>query len=458
MSQGGNSRKGSGGGSGTVTNLQGDTGGPVPPTTGIIHVSGASTTFVIGNPGASNLDVEVVSSPHTFLQGAGPTTASVPLGPLNNGQLIIGATGSPAAAANLTAGTGISIVNAANSITISSTGSAISLNRQVFTTSGTYTPTANIVAADVEVQAGGGGGAGCAPVTSGAVAGAGGGAGGYQRAIIQSASLLPSVAVTVGTGGSGGSNVSSPGDGNPSSFGALITTTGGGNGSIPTGTVTPGVNSSAPAASGGSGSGGDYGINGQAGGTSCMIGVTGSGQMAISGAGGNSFLGLGGRQLTTTGATGVNSLPGVNGSGYGSGGSGASQSGTVATPALGGNGANGIVIVTEYISTSGSSPSFPWVVISSDVSLSPQHGYIVRGGTLNLAMPVTMALGQIIEIAGQTGSWSLSLNGGQSIIFNSNTATTSITSTHATDCLRIVCTNANTVFEVLSVEGNPTIV
>lgn len=52
------------------------------------------------------------------------TTAGIPtwIGPLTNGQLIIGSTGGNPAAATLTAGAGITITNGANSITIASPG------------------------------------------------------------------------------------------------------------------------------------------------------------------------------------------------------------------------------------------------------------------------------------------------------------------------------------------------
>ena len=46
-------------------------------------------------------------------------------GPLNDGQLYIGATSAAAVAANITPGTGISITNAANSITVASSGGGL---------------------------------------------------------------------------------------------------------------------------------------------------------------------------------------------------------------------------------------------------------------------------------------------------------------------------------------------
>lgn len=55
--------------------------------------------------------------------GAGTAAALNWLGPLTNGQLVIGSTGVAPVAATLTAGAGTSIVNAAGSVTISSTSS-----------------------------------------------------------------------------------------------------------------------------------------------------------------------------------------------------------------------------------------------------------------------------------------------------------------------------------------------
>lgn len=46
-------------------------------------------------------------------------------GPLNNGEVWIGSTGAQPVAANITAGTGISITNGANTISIAATGGAL---------------------------------------------------------------------------------------------------------------------------------------------------------------------------------------------------------------------------------------------------------------------------------------------------------------------------------------------
>jgi hypothetical protein len=108
-------------GAGELISLTGDAGGAVSPNgSGNINLSGASTTYVTGNPGAHSLKTEVVSTLNTFLLGQGATTPSIALGPLTNGQLIIGNTGNAPSLNTLTAGTGISISNGAGTITISS--------------------------------------------------------------------------------------------------------------------------------------------------------------------------------------------------------------------------------------------------------------------------------------------------------------------------------------------------
>jgi len=62
---------------------------------------------------------------HSPLIGAA-SNGITSLGPLTNGQLIIGNTGSDPSAATLSAGSGISITNAAGSITINATGAGLS--------------------------------------------------------------------------------------------------------------------------------------------------------------------------------------------------------------------------------------------------------------------------------------------------------------------------------------------
>jgi len=112
-----------------------------PGTAGIPLVSNgaaANPTFttalvVGGGTGSTSFNIN-----GTVISG---TTTTSPLTALTmtNGQVIIGNTGNPPAAANITPGAGISITNAANSITIAATGSGMAWSD----TSGTVTASIN---------------------------------------------------------------------------------------------------------------------------------------------------------------------------------------------------------------------------------------------------------------------------------------------------------------------------
>ncbi len=468
MSQSGNIRSGSGGGgSGTVTHLQGDTGGPVPPTVGVIYVRGATTSYITGSPGTSTMDVEVVSTANTFLQGTGSTTPSVPLGPLTDGQLIIGSTGLAASAANLTAGTNITITNGPGSITINST-SSLGVNVQVFTTNGTYTPITNMQFAVVEIAGGGGGGSGTQELDAmpGFLSiGNSGGAGGYSKGIFGVGTIGPSQAVTVGSGGSGSSGLVVGGDGGTTSFGALMTATGGSGGVVTSISDSfLAINALSP---GGTASGGYLNVNGQAGSSSVAYSFNTNGGSptsvlyAQSGSGGSNLLGLGG-PANLASSPGVTSINGISGTGYGSGGSAAvSVYNVSSTIRTGGNGANGIVIVTEYLSTSGGAIGFVWSVVTTNTSMLANHGYITNSASLiSLSLPASASVGDIIEVCGEnTGGWLITQASGQQIVIGNQTTTLgvlgSISSSLPSDCIRLVCTVTNNTFEVLSQQGNP---
>ena len=100
---------------------------------------------------------------------------------------------------------------------------------RVFTASGTYTPSAGLVAAIIECIGGGGAGGGCAATSAGQCAAAGGGGGGdYARAYVTAAQVGASQSVTVDAGGSAptsGNNAG--GNGGTSSVGSLCSAGGG---------------------------------------------------------------------------------------------------------------------------------------------------------------------------------------------------------------------------------------
>jgi hypothetical protein len=213
---------------------------------------------------------------------------------------------------------------------------------QVFASSGTYTPTANMVKCIVEMVGGGGSGGGAG--NGGSAQGAsGGGSGGYLKALLTAAQVGASQSVTIGTGGVGA--VSGPSNGNSggtTSLGSLLSCTGGGAGQQP--------------------AGGSGGVAGGSGGTptvstgTAILTLTGQAGsygmqnfLAVSGNGGSNPLGLGGVQVGGN-ATPPGNVAGQAGTGYGSGSGGAIDGVGGGDTAKGSaNGQSGIIIITEYI-------------------------------------------------------------------------------------------------------------
>ena len=212
------------------------------------------------------------------------------------------------------------------------------VNIQTFTSSGTYTPTAGMKYCIVEsVGSGGAGGGAAATGAATAAVGSGGSGGAYTKLHVLASTVGTSQTITIGAGGSPGSaGAVNGGNGNTTSFGAILTAAGGngGTGGSAASTVVTG------APGGGSASGGDVNINGGPGGVGFGLGAL---QVIVSGFGGGSSIAQGASPPvgTSNGSACPNSRPG----GGGSGGSSTNSGGAV----TGGSGANGIVIVTEFI-------------------------------------------------------------------------------------------------------------
>jgi hypothetical protein len=214
---------------------------------------------------------------------------------------------------------------------------ALTANIVTFTASGTYTVPAGVKAIEVEVQAGGGGGGYAASSAGLCAVGAGGAGGGYGHSFIPRSALAATVTVTVGAAGVRGdaATLTAATAGGNSSFGAHVTTNGGSGGGASSATSVLGGSANGPFGAL-EGAGGSI-MN--AGGSSGGRGIVFSSAIAFSGKGGDSLLGLGGKDVGVTTAGG-------DGTGYGAGGGGGAATG--ASNADGGHGRPGLVIIREY--------------------------------------------------------------------------------------------------------------
>ena len=221
-------------------------------------------------------------------------------------------------------------------VTTASASSGCFTNWQLFTAGGTFTVPAGILKIKVSVYGGGAGGGGGNSPTGGG----GGGAGGYAEGIY-TVVPLSNYTVTIGTGGTGGLTAGGLGaDGGTTSFGVLLSASGGlagtshflgGAGGIGIGGY---LNSSLGNGGGGAPGSGTAGIaaTGTGGGGSGALTntVTGAG----GGGGGGGFGGGNGGNSTSVG---FNAYANTGAGGGGAGGGGNANNG--------GNGAAGKVIV-----------------------------------------------------------------------------------------------------------------
>lgn len=208
-----------------------------------------------------------------------------------------------------------------------------------------YTPTANTQYAIFELQAGGGGSGGTTGTAAQAAHAGGGGGGGYLKILVSGTTNLSAISGSVAVGGTAGAiGVNNGGAGGNTTLvinGGSTWTAGGGTGGL--GKASSG--SAQPSGIPGIGGTNTAGTNGtlilDLPGNAGSLGFSNGLEVFIISVsiGGDSQLGKGSRSFATGGASGVN---------YGGGASGgANQSGA---NSAGSAGAQGVVVVTEFIS------------------------------------------------------------------------------------------------------------
>lgn len=281
------------------------------------------------NPAGSTAGYVVRSTgPTTAPAWAAIGTADLPVVPITKG-----GTGATTASAGLAALGGVTAAQANGRL----------LATQVFSSSGTYTPTAGATKIRIRLQAAGGGGGG-APAAGASAASIGqtGSAGAYCEAMFSGTQTTQTV--TVGAGGTAGTTSTAGGNGGPTSVGSLVSATGGGGGAFGTAAAAPfvSVGTTAQLSSCTFGGGATAIVSGT--GPIGSPGAVISNTVGFSGLGASTAFGYGGqaRGLGPSSSTG-----GSNGTGYGSSGSGGSV-GASGAAAAGGAGAPALVIIDEY--------------------------------------------------------------------------------------------------------------
>ena len=211
-----------------------------------------------------------------------------------------------------------------------------------FTASGTYIPSANLLYAVVELVGSGGGGGGVSGALGYALGGGGGGAGSYSRVILTADQIGSSQILTVNIGGAGGYAGANGYNGGAASFGAFVTAPGGSGGIAAS--VFQGGMGGAGGLSGSSSVGG-LAFAGASGGFGILASIDTI--AAIGGLGAETVFG-GGIPVTPVN---TNSINGASQTSAGCGGNGGAVN-NLAVSANGGNGGQGLIIVTEYILSS----------------------------------------------------------------------------------------------------------
>lgn len=222
------------------------------------------------------------------------------------------------------------------------------LGRQVFTASGTYTPTSGTRAVILKLQAAGGGSGGCAASTN-TLSGSGGGGVYWEKRL--TGSPITGGAVTIGAAGTAGSGTGPTAGGAGGDTSAVIggttyTAKGGLGGSA--GAATNVVAGTAGGSVASSTANPDYAVSSRGPSAGFWLGgvPVGSGGF-ITSAGGAAVLGAAGPGTAFSGGSAFGNAGNSPANGYGGGAGGCGTAGNAAALA-GGAGAAGVVIIEEF--------------------------------------------------------------------------------------------------------------
>lgn len=413
-----------GGSAGSVTNLEGNTGGVVSPTAGIINVIGDGTTMTFSGSGSTLTGSVIGTIPQTFTSDSGVATPSA--GNLN----ILGGSGVT------TAGSGATITINASSTTPTS----------FVTDSGTAVPSSNVL----HVSGG----------TNIATSGSG------SSVTISYSGASPGTTITGNSGGAlsptaGNWNIVGSGSITTAGSGSTLTAqlTGLTNHALLVGAGSTTITKVGPSSTTGQvlqsqGSSADPAFS-----TATYPSTTTANQILYSSS--SNVVG----QITAannstliTNASGVPSLASMAtngglliGSGAGLPVVGTLTAGTGVTIT---NGANSI-----QISSSGSGLTWNNVTGTSS-SMSVSNGYVSNNASLvSLSLPTSSVFGDVISIVGQgAGGWRITQGSGQQVIVGLNSSTLGasghVDSSNRYDTITLLCTVANTIWTRIASNGS----
>lgn len=99
-------------------------------------------------------------------------------------------------------------------------------------------------------------------------------------------------------------------------------------------------------------------------------------------------------------------------------------------------------------------------VTGTSQAAAVNNGYVSSNASLTtFTLPATAAIGDIVAIQGAgAAGWTISLSGGQSVVLNSGTATSSVSSTQQYDVIYLMCIVANTTWAYNGGFGNYSLV